>query len=171
MGNDWKLKSLLVQQLSSDPHPPPHTHPNFWHWISAFLIEWRVENKRDPLLPPSPRAPKEESSSAGPGWPGTGPVPPVTARQLDTTAAKNARNVGGCVLPAPLPPPSSQNRIFPIQGNPVPLWENRGVAGRTASHCICTDKLGWAPRVGVSSTDARAVGICVGLLCARCFIS
>lgn len=94
-------------------------------------IEWKVENKRDPLLLSSPRAPQEEFGSAGPGWPGTEPLPPATARQLDRTAAKNARNVGGCVLPAPLPPPSSQNRIFPIQGNLVPLWENHRVAGST----------------------------------------
>lgn len=143
MGKDWKQKSLLVQQLSSDPHPIPHT-PQLLALDFSFLyneIEWRIENKRDPLLPPSPRAPKEEFGSEG-------PVPPVTARQLDRTAAKNARNVGGCVLPAPLPPPSSQNRIFPIQGNPVPLWENRRVAGHTVSHCVCTDELGWAPRVG-----------------------
>lgn len=130
---------------------PPHT-PTSGTGFQLFELSGGLKTRGIPCHPQVQGQPKEESGSAGPGWPGTGPVPPVTARQLDTTAAKNARNVGGCVLPAPLPPPSSQNRIFPIQGNPVPLWENRGVAGHAASHCICTDKLGWAPRVGVSST-------------------
>lgn len=109
-------------------------------------IEWRVENKRDPQLLPSSRG--TQIGSVGPVCPGTRPVPPATVRQLDRTAAKNARNVGGRVLPGPLPPPFSQNRIFPIQGNPVPLWESHGAAGA----CVWMGELGWAPRVKVPST-------------------
>lgn len=118
--------------LTDSPDPP----------LPCFRYLW------DGQIPPDPPSPGDTPSGLLLPWasrlvPGQGPRQAAWPGSWRERLPKMPGMQHCRVLPAPLPPPLVENRIFPVQGNPrpVPLWESRGAsAGHGSCPGLCAQR-------------------------------